>query len=281
MLGQALCKTFSEHCVYPLSSRDLDVTSGKAARQIFSELKPDWIIHSAGFTQVDAAESNSLEAYRVNALGTRNVAVSAYENHSGLLYYSTDYVFDGKKDRPYREWDLTNPLSVYGESKLAGEFFVHSLCPRHLIVRTSWIFGAGGSHFVQKIMHLAEKKDCLDVVCDQRGSPTLSSDLASMTLCLVEAGKRGTYHVTNSGSCSWDELAREIISLCGFKTEVHPIDSSAFAAPARRPPYSVLDNYLLQLEGIPLLRSWQSALAAYLRGVTTDQATSRQLVGKK
>ncbi|MDA2934200.1 dTDP-4-dehydrorhamnose reductase [Acidobacteria bacterium AH-259-D05] len=270
MLGQALCKTFSKHCLYPLSSRDLDVTSGAAARRIFSELKPDWIIHTAGFTQVDAAESNALEAYRVNALGTRNVAVSAYENHSSLLYYSTDYVFDGAKDRPYREWDLTNPLSVYGQSKLAGEFFVRSLCPQHLIVRTSWLFGAGGSHFVQKIMDLAQKKDNLDVVCDQRGSPTFTNDLAYMTLCLVEAEKRGTYHVTNSGHCSWDELAREIISLRGFKSEVHPIDSSAFAAPARRPQYSVLDNYLLQLEGIPLLRSWQGALAAFLSGVARD-----------
>ena len=270
MLGQALCKSFSKHSVYPLSSRQSDVTSLEATRQIFSELKPDWTIHAAAFTHVDAAESNPFEAYRINALGTRNVAVSAHENNSRLLYYSTDYVFDGTKDRPYREWDATNPLNVYGQSKLAGEFFVRSLCPHHLIVRTSGLFGTGGSHFVQKILELAQKKDCLDVVCDQRGSPTFTTDLAYMTLCLIEAGKRGTYHVTNSGHCSWSELASEIISLWGLKSKVNPIDSSTFAAPARRPPYSVLDNYLLELEGIPLLRSWQSALGAFLGGVARN-----------
>ena len=264
MLGQALCKAFAKHAVYPLSSRQPDVTSLDTVRKLVSDLKPDWILHTAAFTRVDEAESNPLEAYRVNALGARNMAVAAFENGSGLVYYSTDYVFDGTQNRPYREWDPVNPLNEYGRSKLAGEFFVRSLCPLHLIVRTSWLFGSGGSHFVQKILQLAQRKERLDVVIDQRGSPTFSTDLAYMTLCLVEAGKRGTYHVTNSGNCSWHELAAEIVSLSGLSLEVSPIETSSDSTPTRRPAYSVLENFCLELEGIPLLRSWQSALAAFL-----------------
>jgi dTDP-4-dehydrorhamnose reductase len=270
MLGQALTKTFSKHSLTLLSSRDLDVASLESVRRVVADLKPDWIIHAAAYTQVDAAESNSLEAYRINALGTRNTALAAHENGSGLAYYSTDYVFDGTQEQPYREWDPTHPVNVYGASKLAGECFLKSLCPKHLIVRTSGLFGAGGSHFVGKIMAAAKETKSLKVVSDQRGSPTFTTDLAYMTLCLVEAQKRGTYHVTNSGHCSWEEFAREIISLCDFDTEVLPITSADLAAPARRPHHSVLDNYLLQLEGMPLLRTWQSALAAFLGTIAME-----------
>jgi dTDP-4-dehydrorhamnose reductase len=266
MLGQALCKAFSNHSIHALSSRDLDITSLQAVRALFRDLKPDWILHTAAFTNVDDAESNSFEAYRVNALGTRNVAAAACDNQSRLLYYSTDYVFDGKLDRSYREWDSANPVNEYGRSKLAGESFVRSLCPFHLIVRTSWLFGPGGSHFVQKTLQRAEKDRQLKVVHDQHGSPTFTPDLAYMTLCLVEADKRGTYHATNSGECSWYEFACEIVTLSEIKAEVNPIASSELGAPAQRPVRSVLDNYLLKLEGIPLLRPWQSALATFLKG---------------
>ncbi|MEE8348333.1 MAG: dTDP-4-dehydrorhamnose reductase [Acidobacteriota bacterium] len=268
MLGQALSKAFSKHSLTPLSSRDLDVTSLESVRRVVADLKPDWVIHAAAYTQVDAAEANSLEAYRVNALGTRNLAMAVHESGSRLAYYSTDYVFDGTQERPYREWDPANPLSVYGASKLAGEFFLRSLCPKHLIVRTSWLFGAGGPHFVGKIMAAAEKKKSLEVVSDQRGSPTFTTDLAYMTLCLVAANKSGTYHVTNSGNCSWEEFAREILTLCDIESEIRPINSEQLATPARRPRNSILNNYLLQLEGMPLLRPWQSALAAFLGKIT-------------
>ncbi len=270
MLGQALAKTFSRHSLTLLSSRDLDVTSLEDVRRMVADLLPDWIVHAAAYTRVDAAESDSFEAYRVNALGTRNMALAARESESGLVYFSTDYVFDGAQGRPYREWDPTRPLSVYGDSKLAGEYFLRALCPRHLIVRTSWLFGSGGSHFVGKIMAAAREKEFLEVVSDQRGSPTFASDLAYMTLCLVEAEKNDTYHVTNSGNCSWEEFAREIISLCDLKSEVRPIQSADLAAPARRPCNSVLENYLLQLEGMPLLRTWQSSLAAFLGTIARE-----------
>ena len=270
MLGPALAKTFSKHSLTLLASRDLDVTSLQNVRRVIADLKPDWIIHAAAYTQVDAAEADSLAAYRVNALGTRNMAVAARESESGLVYYSTDYVFDGVQQQPYREWDPTHPLNVYGASKLAGEFFLRSLCPRHLIVRTSWLFGEGGSHFVGKIMAAAQKNESLKVVSDQQGSPTFTTDLAYMTLCLVEAENVGTYHVTNSGQCSWDEFAREIISLCHLESEVRPITSVDLVAPARRPRNSVLENYLLKLEGMSLLRTWQSALAAFLGKIATQ-----------
>jgi len=266
MLGQALCKAFAKHSVYPLSSRQPDVASLDDVRQKVSDLKPDWILHTAAFTRVDEAESNPFEAYRVNALGARNLAAAAVENGSRLVFYSTDYVFDGAQKRPYREWDPPNPLNEYGRSKLAGEFFVRSICPPHLVVRTSWLFGSKGPHFVQRILQLAQERESLEVVSDQLGSPTFTSDLAYMTLVLVEGEKKGTYHVTNSGNCSWHELACEIVSLSGLSLQVHPIDSSAYPTLARRPANSVLENYLLELEGIPLLRSWKSALAAFLNG---------------
>ena len=264
MLGQALCKSFSEHSVWALSSKDLDITSLPAARELFSDLRPHWILHAAAFTDVDGAELNAAEAYRINALGTRNIATAAFENQCRLLYYSTDYVFDGKLNRAYREWDSVSPVNEYGRSKLAGEFFVRSLCPSHLIVRTSWLFGPGGSHFVDKIVQRAKKKDHLQVVDDQRGSPTLTSDLAHLTLCLVQAEKRGTYHATNSGDCSWYEFACKIVSLSELDVQIDPVASSTFPAPAQRPPFSVLHNYFLELEGIPLLRSWESALGSFL-----------------
>lgn len=264
LLGQALCKAFAKHHVSALLLQDLDITSLSAARRLFSDLKPDWIVHAAAFTTVDAAESNFFEAYRVNALGTRNIAVAAFESGSRLLYYSTDYVFDGRLKRPYREWDPTAPVNQYGYSKLAGEHFVRSLCPAHLIVRTSWLFGPGGSHFVGNILARAQKDGRLQVVNDQRGSPTFTIDLAYMTLCLLEGDKRGIYHATNSGDCSWFEFAREIVSRAGIEVEVSPIVSSDFPNAAPRPAQSVLENLSLKVDRIPLLRPWQNALAAFL-----------------
>ena len=264
MLGQALCKALAKHRVSVLLSQDLDVTSLSAARRVFSDLKADWIVHTAAFTNVEAAELNSLEAYRVNAMGTRNIAVAASENNSRLLYYSTDYVFDGTLKRPYREWDPTAPLNQYGYSKLAGEHFVRSLCPTHLIIRTGWLFGPGGSHFVGKILARAQEEGHLQVVNDQRGSPTFTIDLAYMTLCLLEGDKRGIYHATNSGDCSWYEFAGEIVSRSGIDIRVSPIVSSDLPNAAPRPAQSVLENLSLKLDRIPLLRPWQHALAAFL-----------------
>lgn len=270
MLGTALCETLGESgSLHPFSSQTLDITSLERVRETFSRLRPDWIIHAAAYTRVDDAQLNSCRAHRVNAVGTRNVAVAAYENGSSLLYFSTDYVFDGKQERAYREWDAPNPLNEYGRSKLAGELFVRTLCPAHIIIRTSWLFGPTrsnpASHFVAKILQRANQERCLKVVDDQRGSPTYSRDLARVTWELVRTNRRGTYHVTNSGYCTWYELARQIVSLRGLTVEVQPVSSSESPRPAPRPSNSVLDNYVLKLEAFPLPRSWQEALAEFLK----------------
>ncbi|MGH9340468.1 MAG: dTDP-4-dehydrorhamnose reductase [Acidobacteriota bacterium] len=266
MLGHALRQAFeTRHEVHALGRQDLDVTSIAQTRQVVGELKPDWILHAAAFTRVDDAESESVEAHRVNALGTRNLAAAACRQGSSICYYSSDYVFDGRQNRPYRERDPVNPLSEYGRSKLAGELFARELCPRHLIVRTSWLFGPNGSHFVDKIQQRAQATGRLSVLDDQRGCPTYTPDLAELTLVLVENGSLGTYHVTNSGDCTWYEFAREIISLRNLNVPISRMSSVELKVPAPRPAYSVLDNHLLKVEGISLLRPWQSALEQFLK----------------
>lgn len=265
MLGRALQESFSSrHQVLALGKEKLDVTDLAAARRVVTEFEPSWILHAAAFTHVDAAESETLEAYRVNALGSRNLAAVALDRGASIAYFSTDYVFDGRGDRPYREWDSTNPINHYGKSKLAGEDFVRRLCPRHLVVRTSWLFGPGGANFIGKILSLAKQRGSLNVVNDQRGSPTYTADLAETTMQLVESGARGIYHCTNGEHCSWHELAREVLRQADLRTPVHPTTSSEFRSAAPRPAFSALDNFCLKLEGRRPLRPWPEAVAAYL-----------------
>lgn len=265
MLGTVLCPTLArDNEVHPSDIDSLDITDIKAVRAYLHDLKPDWVVHAAAYTNVDNAEKDQLLANRVNAMGTRNVAQTATEVGARFLYYSTDYVFDGQAGRPYREWDATNPINEYGRSKLAGEFYTRSLCPRHAILRTSWLFGPGGVNFVTKILERARKLGELRVVNDQRGSPTFTRDLAETTVCLIGNEALGTYHVSNSGDCSWFEFAQAIVGQAGIPTQVQPVPSSTFPSPARRPAYSVLDNYLLKCEGIGLPADWRDALRRYL-----------------
>lgn len=266
MLGGSLRETFAaRHEVVALTRDDLDVCSCREFRRVASEQRADWIVHAAAFTRVDEAETNPEEAFRVNALGSRNAAAAAMESGAALLYYSTDYVFTGSRRRPLREWDAPAPINQYGRSKLAGEWFVRTISPAHLIVRTSWLFGPGGPNFVEKILTRARSGETLRVVDDQRGSPTFTRDLAAASLLLLERQARGTYHVTNSEECTWCEFARAIVSLAGVEAEASPVTSDEVPAPAPRPAYSVLDNCMLKLERIPLLRGWREALADYLK----------------
>lgn len=265
MLGQSLVQKFqSEHSVHPLSSGDLDITRRRTVEEKVSSISPDVILHAAAYTRVDEAEREQDSAHRVNVLGTGNIAAAAYKVGARVVYYSSDYVFDGGRGRPYREWDPTSPVNEYGRSKLAGENLLRDLNPLHLVIRTSWLFGPGGKNFVDRIVELARERSELKIVDDQRGCPTFTPDLASATLELVERGALGTYHVTNSNECSWFEFAREIVKKSGLQVELGPTDSTAFGAPAPRPAYSVLENYMLELEGMPRLRSWDDALSEYL-----------------
>jgi dTDP-4-dehydrorhamnose reductase len=244
---------------------ELDITDLEQCRSVLRSHKPDAVIHCAAYTKVDQAESEPDEAYRVNAYGTRNAALAAEEVGAKFVYISTDYVFDGRADKPYREYDRTDPQTIYGRSKLAGEQLVQSLSSRYFIVRTSWVYGKHGANFVKTMLKLAEERDRLKVVHDQIGSPTYTLDLARFLLELVKTDYYGIYHASNSGICSWYEFARAIFEEEGLNVQVEPCTTAEFPRPAPRPAYSVLDHGAIRAHGFEPLRPWREALRHYLR----------------
>lgn len=265
MLGRRLVEVFqAQGMTHGFDLHDFDITDLEQVRRAVARVKPDWIIHTAAFTRVDEAEEKIEEVYRANAQGTRNMALAAAEHGSRLVYFSSDYVFDGESSRPFREWDSPAPINQYGASKLAGEFMVRSISPQHLIIRTSWLFGPDGPNFVATIAAKARAGEVMRVVDDQQGSPTYTIDLARKTRELVERGLAGTYHVTNSGDCSWFELAQAIVSTMQLEVSVIPVSSSEFPTPARRPRYSVLENFMLKLDGLSPMPHWKAAVRSYL-----------------
>lgn len=268
-LGADLCRTFSASTLVPLMRRDFDVRDHEKAAQILESLKPSVIINTAAFHKVEACETDVEQAFEVNCLAVRNLAQIADRIKALLVHLSTDYVFDGESDHPYSEGAPPNPLNAYGTSKVAGEFFVRSVCEQHLIVRTSGLYGIAGSsskggNFVQTMLRVGRERSEVSVVRDQLLSPTYTQDLAEMIWRLVGAEARGLYHVTNSGWCSWYEFTRAIFELADLKVEVRPIDTSASGSTVRRPRFSVLGNSRLLAEGFVPLRSWQDALASYM-----------------
>jgi dTDP-4-dehydrorhamnose reductase len=249
--------------VHGYSRTELDVTNLDAVKECVAAVKPDVIIHAAAYTKVDLAEQEPDLAYLANALGTRNVAISAEAACAKLCYISTDYVFDGNADTPYREYDQTNPLSVYGKTKLAGEKLVESLSSRYYIVRTAWVYGRHGSNFVKTMLRLAAEQSELRVVDDQIGSPTYTVDLAEFLVDLVQTENYGIYHATNSGMCSWYEFARTILAMAGVSSTIHPVSTAEFPRPAPRPKFSVLDHMAIRANGFRDLRHWRDGLTAY------------------
>ncbi len=243
---------------------DLDIGRLDAAVRVIGSLSPDLVIHTAAYTDVDGCELDPDKAHLINAIGTRNVALACRKAGSALAYISTDYVFSGQGKAPYKEWEPAAPLSVYGISKWQGEKFVQQLCPRHFIIRTAWLYGRNGRNFVDTITRLGRERDHLRVVCDQQGSPTYTQDLAGKIVELVDGERYGIYHITNSGSCSWYDFACAIVGYQGMAVKVEPISTDEYPRPARRPAYSVLDNFYLRLEGLKPLRPWQEALQAFL-----------------
>lgn len=263
MLGHAIKQVFTDTEINALSRRDLDVTDLNQAISLIKQIRPDILIHSAAYTDVDGCEQDPYKAYLVNGIGARNMTIACEEINCPILYISSDYVFDGTKNTPYDEWDSPNPISTYGVSKLMGEKFVMSLTNRFYIVRTSWLYGGKGKNFVDTISKLLKDKDELNVVDDQKGSPTFTNDLAIKLKELTGKGY-GIYHITNSSHCSWYDFAVEIARLNGSKTLVKPVSSDKFPRPAKRPSYSVLNNTMLKLEGLSELRHWKAALKEYL-----------------
>ena len=228
------------------------------------QTRPEWIVLSAAYTDVDGCESNRELAFAVNRDAPVNVAKAAKEIGARLLFLSSDYVFDGTKTNPYETDDRRNPQSVYGASKSEAEIRLLESMPDCCIVRTSWLFGVGGKCFPDTILKLAESRPALDVVNDQRGSPTYVVDLARAIVQLCRKDARGIVHVTNAGDCTWFEFAQQIVRQAGLATAIQPVSSVKMARPAPRPTYSVLSPASLDGLGIKM-PSWQDALVRYLR----------------
>lgn len=256
--------------VFPLSHHNIEITDPDSVHKVLTGIRPDVVINCAAFVRVDECEDHPEEALRVNALGALHVARCCAELGALCVYISTDYVFDGRKAAPYTEEDPPHPLNVYGISKLCGEHFVRASCPRHLIVRTSGLYGVAGSrgkggNFVETMIRLAGEGKPIRVVDDQVLAPTYTRDLAEAIRRLLGRQASGVVHITNSGQCSWFEFARAIFDLLGIEASLEPVTSEAYAAKARRPAYSVLGSARVEELGLPLLRPWQEALEAYLR----------------
>lgn len=271
-LGTDLCRVLKDVEVIPLTHADIEIADMKSVKSVFNRHQPDVVINTAAFVRVDDCEDEPDKAVLVNTLGACNVAMAAQELGARLIYISTDYVFGGEdevRNEPYSESDTAVPPNLYGKSKLAGESMVQHLCRRHLIVRSSALFGIAGAsgkggNFVETMLKLAKEKDELRVVNDQVFSPTCTRDLAGKIVKLISGDYCGIFHITNKGSCSWYEFTREILRLAGLKTPVIPITSDQYPQKALRPRFSVLDNQQLKLLGMDDMRLWQEALKDYL-----------------
>jgi len=268
-LGTDLVKVMDDWDLVPITHADLDICDFVYTRKVIEEKKPDVVINTAAFNRVDDCEEEVSKAFWVNAFAVRNLAQVCADLDCILVHISTDYVFDGRKKEPYTEEDPPNPLSVYGASKLTGEYFVRNICPKHFVIRTSGLYGVAGSrakggNFVETMIRLAREGKPIRVVNDQVLTPTYTKDLAQKITELSQTEAYGLYHITNSGQCSWYEFASKIFELVGVKPDFRPTTTAEFGAKAKRPAYSVLAHEGLMRLGLGDLRPWQEALAAYL-----------------
>lgn len=273
-LGKDVVKILgTNHEVHGLGREQLDITNEHQCLEILESHKPDVVIHSAAYTAVDLAEKEEDLAYKINAFGTRNLAIAAEKFGAKFCYISTDYVFDGTGTKPYREYDNTNPQSIYGKSKRAGEHLVQTLSSKYFIVRTSWVYGLYGANFVKTMLKLAQDRDSLKVVNDQFGSPTYTVDLANFLEQLVRTERYGIYHASNSGVCSWFDFANAIFEESGKKMFVEPCSTEEFPRPAPRPRYSAMEHMAIRANGFEDLRSWREGLQAFLEelGVSNEK----------
>jgi dTDP-4-dehydrorhamnose reductase len=237
----------------------MDITDPRAVREQLARHRPEVVVNAAAATRVDDLEADPGLAMKVNGLGPRNLAVACRQLGIKLIQVSTDYVFNGNKDGPYVEWDATDPLSVYGRSKLLGEELVRQQCPDHFIVRTAWLYGLPGPNFVTAILAKGRQGRELRVVNDQRGTPTSALALAPQLLALAQTEAFGTYHATCRGETTWYEFAGLILKTAGLPAKAAPCATADYPRPARRPANSVLSNRLLELNGLDLMPSWEAA----------------------
>lgn len=264
-LGRALTNALGgEHELAGARHSEVDITDLQAIRTHVGAFKPDVLIHAAAMTDVEGCARDPDQAYRVNALGTRNVAVACQDNKSRILLISTNEVFDGQSDQPYSEFDTPNPINPYARSKYAGEIFVRDLLSRFYIVRVAWLYGYGGNNFITKIVGRAKQNGELHVVTNEIGSPTFTQDAAQAIAQLIATDAYGTYHFVNAGACSRFEFAQHILKLTELEhIPIEPINSKQFQRLSTPPPYTALRNFNGAHIGITL-RSWQAALADYI-----------------
>lgn len=263
-LGQALPQALKTHEVHAFTRAQLDITQLAPVRAVIERTEPALVINAAAYNNVDEAENDSEAAYRGNALGPRNLALVTAAHRVPLLHVSTDYVFSGTGKRPYHEFDRTEPQSVYGQSKLAGEEAVKSLNPRYYIVRTAWLYHVSGKNFPTTMMTLARRQTEVRVVNDQRGSPTYIPHLADALVVLLQTNAYGTYHFAGQGETTWYELTRLLYRHLNTDTIVHPVTTAEFPRPAKRPAYSALTT--LQDPRI-VLPPWEEGLSQFTAAI--------------
>jgi dTDP-4-dehydrorhamnose reductase len=263
-LGRALYGVLEDHTLAGGDLPEFDITDQAAVHEVVQAFKPDVVIHAAAWTNVDGCAHDPEKAYRVNAIGTQNVALACAACDAAMAYVSTNEVFDGTASEPYREWDPTNPINSYARSKTAGEWFVRHLLNRFYIARTAWVYAPGGRNFPHRIVELADELGALRVVTDEVGNPTYAPDLAAALDALVQTDAYGVYHLTNAGYCSRYEFACEILRITGREhVPVEPITSDAFERASTPPPFAPLANTAASALGITP-RPWQDALREFL-----------------
>jgi dTDP-4-dehydrorhamnose reductase len=278
MLARALVPALETKgwVVVPLAKADADVTRIEDLRRTFAAARPDWVFHLAAFTRVNDCETREEYALRVNGAGAGHAAKAAAEVGAAVMLVSTDYVFDGKSRQPYREDDATAPLNAYGRSKLAGEQATRAENPRHLIVRTAWLYGRGGRNFPDTILGQAREGKALRVVNDQIGSPTWTEDLAPALARLAANGASGTLHCTSSGECSWYGFAKYLIEKEGLDVPVEAIRSADLPPPIR-PAYSALSNERYEKATGHRMPDWEDSVDGYLESLrAADRATGER-----
>ncbi len=270
-LGRALQKLYSNDGSVSLiltDTSELDITDNGRVLEFVRETKPDTIINCAAFTAVDACESDFDTAFKVNAIGPKNLAIAATDTGAKLLHISTDYVFDGKGTSPYREYDAVCPNSAYGKTKLSGEQFVKDFSDKYFILRTAWLYG-DGKNFARTMLSLSETHDEVSVVCDQIGTPTSADELAKAVAFVEKTENYGLYHATCEGVCSWADFAAMVFKLAGKQTKVNYISTADYKKmnpkTADRPAYSVLDNYMLHTDLNYYFSDWEEAAKSYIQ----------------
>ena len=264
-LGRDLVRSYGvTGTVTGLDQEDLDIADADAIQRALCDAKPNLVINAAAYTDVEAAEDDRARAFETNETGAGVIAEAAQALNVPLVYYSTDFVFDGRKEVPYEPDDPIAPKGVYAESKAAGEQATRERCDAHYVIRTAWVYGPGGNNFVEKILRAAETRPSLNVVSDEVGSPTYTADLVRATQAVCATGAYGTYHAVNTGVCSRYEFAQSIVSYAGLDTAIEPCGAADFPSTAPRPADSVVSNAKLERVSGFTMPPWQEALQDYM-----------------